>query len=112
MEQEWLGPRPTGPSSLNILKNMVSKHVFRRYLGNGFAKLRDFLARERSGAENLFKPRIGGIGAREVGEKRGPSGKIGPEFSYFRVCPPKICVLHVHVVMGVARETSLCEARV
>ena len=112
MWPEVAGAETHGSPSLNILKNMVSKHVFRRYLGNGFAKLRDFLARERSGAENLFKPRIGGIGARKVGEKRGPIGKIGPEFSYFRVCPPKICVLHVHVVMGVARGTGLCEAGV
>ena len=112
MKPEVAGSRPTGSPSLNILKNMVSKHVFRGYLGNGFAKLRDFLARERCGAENLSGPRIEGIGVWEVGEKRGSSGKMGPEFSYFRVCAPKICVLHVHVVMGVARETSLCEAGV
>ena len=76
------GAETHGSPSLNILKNMVSKHVFWRYLRNGFVKSGDFLAGERSGAENLFEPRIDGIGVWEVGEKRGPSGKMGPEFSF------------------------------
>ena len=112
MRPEVAGAETHGSPSLNILKNMVSKHVFRRYLGNGFAKLRDFLARERCGAENLFEPRIVGIGVWEVGEKRGPSGKMGPKCVVHGGLCSKICVLHVHVVMGVARETSLCEAGV
>ena len=112
MQSEVAGVETHGSPSLNILKYMPRRCVFSRYLGNGLAKSGDFLAWYCLWAENLSGPRIVGIGAREVGEKRGPSGKMGPELWTFRVCVPKICVLHVCVVKGVARGTDLREAGV
>ena len=91
---------------------MGEKHVFRGYLGNGFVKSGDFLAWYCLWAENLSGPRIEGIGVWEVGEKRGSSGKIGSECVDSVGLCSKNCVLHVRVVMGVARGTGLHEAGV